>query len=253
MKKFIFLIIFFCSASLMAQSLNRTLISGQINVPAQEDPDGIVVYNITARQGTITNSEGMFFLNVKLNDRVLVQSIQFAPVTITVDRGIISSNKMNITLRESVNVLEEIVVSPTDLTGNISVDVNRVPIEEFRPDTTVVPYVAGMYANAGPHDNVALDNETWSHGLNFVNLFKLLAGKRDNGKFKPTAEDELAQMYSNAFFKKNLNIKEENIGRFMDYVAANGLNDQMLKQGNELNLIQFLLDKRNDFKKEMGE
>ena len=38
----------------------------------------------------------------------------------------------------------------------------------------------------------------------------------------------------------------------MDYVAANGLTKEMLEQGNELALIQFLIDKREDFKKELA-
>ena len=253
MKKFIPLFLFLvCTAPLIAQSFDSTLISGRISVPDPDDAEGIVIYNITAKKGTITDSSGSFFLNVKLNDVVLIQSVQFDPVRITVDRGIVSSKKMMVTLRESVNKLEEIVVSPTDLTGNIEVDVNRVPIEKFKPDSTVMPYVAGMYADAGPKDNVAMDDETWRYGLNFVNIFRLLVNKRDQGKFDASAEDDLAKMYNNDFFKKNLDIKEKNIGRFMDYVAANGLTKSMLQKGNELNLIQFLLKKRDDFKTEQG-
>ncbi len=252
MKRLLPLILLLTASPLFAQSLNRTLVSGQINVPSNADAEGIVVFNVTAKQGTITNSSGTFFLNVQLNDEVLIQSVQFNPVTITVDRGIMSSKKMNVTLRESVETLDEIVVTPTDLTGNINVDVNRLPIEEFKQDSLVTPYVAGMYANAGPAENVALDNKTWGHGLNFVNLFKLLVNNRDKGKFKPSAQDQLAQLYSNDFFKQNLDIKEENIGKFIDYVSVNGLDQTMLQKGNELNLIQFLLKKRNDFEAQMG-
>ncbi|HBT08646.1 MAG TPA: hypothetical protein DEB18_03455, partial [Leeuwenhoekiella sp.] len=66
------------------------------------------------------------------------------------------------------------------------------------------------------------------------------------------AEEELAEMYSNTFFQNNLDIKKENIGLYMDYVAANGLTKEMLEQGNELALIQFLLEKRDAFNKELA-
>ena len=256
MKKILLVLLLLCLQALSAQSFNRTLISGQINVPEKEDPEGIVVYNVTASQGTITNVTGTFFLNVKLSDEVVIQSVQFAPVTITIDRGIIESKKMNVTLRENVTQLNEIVVSPSSLTGNINVDVQRLPVQDMQRDSLInfSPYVAGMYADAGPHKNVALDDETWRYGLNFVNLFKALIGKRDADKsqFATTAKDDLTEMYSNAFFKKNLDIKEENIGLFIDYVSAQGLNENMLRKGNELNLIQFLLKERDDFKEQMS-
>ena len=229
------------------------MVDGQIIVPAADDPGGIVVYNNTAQRGTVTSETGTFDIAVARNDELVIQSLQFAPIIVIVDAGIVSSGRMSITLRETVNVLDEIIVRPYDLTGDIVADVNRV--RTIDP----VPFTGGQIRaedNAPDRytapENVALDDMRWQYGLNFVNIFKAIFNKKDN-KIELTAEQELSAMYSNEFFQQNLNIKRENISAFMDYVTENGLTKPMLEQGNELALIQFLLQKRDEFRASIRE
>ena len=60
-------------------------------------------------------------------------------------------------------------------------------------------------------------------------------------------------MYSNTFFQNNLNIEQERVGQYIQYVAENGLTKEMMEQGNELALIQFLLEQRDAFKKTLSD
>lgn len=257
MKLFYTFILIFSFTQFYAQSFNnRMLIEGQVNVPPGDDSEGIVVFNESSSSGTITNRNGVFFLNVRQGDKILVQSIQFTPFKLTVDRGMIQNERIIVTLRESFNKLDEIVVTPTNLTGNIEVDVNRVIVSNAASvDVPPVGLRRSVIDDASPVENAALDRDDWKYGLDFVNIFKALFDKRDstNHEFEKTAQDELSQMYSNTFFKKNLDIEENNIGGFMDYVAANGLEKKMLTKGNELNLIQFLLQKRDIFKQQINQ
>ncbi len=257
MKLIYAFLLIFSFTQLSAQSFsNRMLIEGKVNVPANDDSEGIVVYNKTSNSGTITNRNGIFFLNVRQGDKILVQSIQFSPFELVVDAGMIKNKRIIVTLRETFNKLDEIVVTPTNLTGNIEVDVNRTIVSDA-PSVDVPPVGLrqSVIDDASPVENAALDRDDWKYGLDFVNIFKALFDKRDRTKheFQGTAQDELGQMYSNTFFKKNLDIEEKNIGGFMDYVAANGLDKNMLTKGNELNLIQFLLQKRDAFKEQINQ
>ncbi len=254
MKRSFSLLILLCfTVMVQAQQLARTMVDGQIIVPAEDDPGGIVVYNKTAQRGTVTSETGTFDIAVARNDELVIQSLQFAPITVIVDAGIVSSGRMSITLRETVNILEEIIVRPYDLTGDIVADVNRV--QTIDP----VPFTGGQIQaedNAPDRyttpDNIAIDDMRWRYGLNFVNIFKAIFDKKDD-KIELTAEQELYAMYSNEFFQQNLNIKRENISAFMDYVAENGLTKPMLEQGNELALIQFLLQQRDEFRASISE
>ncbi|WP_405325541.1 hypothetical protein [Leeuwenhoekiella sp. LLG6367-2.1] len=245
-------LIFLCLLGIypaIGQQVARVMVGGQILVPAGDDPSGIAIYNETSMRGTITSLEGTFEIAVAKNDEIVIQSVQFAPVTVLVDKGIVNTKKMSITLRETVNVLDEIIVTPYDLTGDIIADVNRIRVIEPVPFSAKdIRIEDSQYDKNSPAENVAVDNERWRYGLNFVNIFKAVFNiNKDNADIESSAEDELAAMYSNQFFQENLNIEKQSIGAYMDYVAANGLDKEMLENGNELNLIQFLIEKRDDF------
>ena len=254
MKKVTLLILFILvTVTASSQQLARVMVGGQIIVPVGDDPGGIVVYNNSAQRGTVTSEAGTFDIAVARNDELVIQSLQFAPITIIVDAGIVSSRRISITLRETVNVLDEIIVRPYDLTGDIVADVNRV--RTIDP----VPFTGGQIKaedNAPDRyttpENIAIDDMRWRYVLNFINIFKAIFDKKDE-PIERSAEQELAAMYSNEFFQQNLDIKRENINDFMDYVSENGLTKPMLEQGNELALIQFLLQKRDAFKASISE
>ena len=249
----ILVVLLLIQAPAFAQNIARVMIDGQIIVPAGDDVAGIVIYNKTSERGTITSEEGTFDIAVARNDEVVIQSVQFAPITAIIDQGIINSKQMNVTLRETVNELDEIIVRPYDLTGDIVADVNRVrTIDPVPFDGSDIRMEDTQYDRYSAAENVAIDDQRWRYGLNFVNIFKAVFKKSDDGTVQETAEEELAEMYSNTFFQNNLDIKKENIGLYMDYVAANGLTKEMLEQGNELALIQFLLEKRDAFNEELA-
>ena len=249
----ILVVLLLIQAPAFAQNIARVMIDGQIIVPAGDDVAGIVIYNKTSERGTITSEEGTFDIAVARNDEVVIQSVQFAPITAIIDQGIINSKQMNVTLRETVNELDEIIVRPNELTGDIVADVNRVrTIDPVPFDGSDIRMEDTQYDRYSAAENVAIDDQRWRYGLNFVNIFKAVFKKSDDGTVQETAEEELAEMYSNTFFQNNLDIKKENIGLYMDYVAANGLTKEMLEQGNELALIQFLLEKRDAFNKELA-
>ena len=250
----LFVALFLTQADVVSQKIARVMIDGQIIVPAGDDAAGIVIYNKTAQRGTITSEEGTFDIAVARNDEVVIQSVQFAPITAIIDQGIVSSKQMNVTLRETVNELDEIIVRPYDLTGDIVADVNRVrTIDPVPFDGSDIRMEDTQYDRYSAAENVAIDDQRWRYGLNFVNIFKAIFKKSDDGATPENTEEELAQMYSNTFFQNNLNIEQEHVGQYIQYVAENGLTKEMMEQGNELALIQFLLEQRDAFKKTLSD
>lgn len=261
MKKILIILIFFSAAAIYAQVQSRVFVSGSLVMPQGEDPQGITVYNINSKKGTVTNENGNFNISVFVNDSLSVSSLQFQPFIIVVDQGIIQSRKINIRLNEVVNLLPEVVVRPYDLTGNISVDLNRLPVANL-PDTLNAMNTQGMYfeSDAGPDltsppENVALaaSQNRLINGLNFVNLFKefLITSKsRQIENPQSDAYSEVRKLYDDEFFRANFDIKLENIPQFIRFADNNGLKEEMLKEGNEMDLIQFLLEQSKRYKKQ---
>jgi len=178
-----------------------------------------------------------------------------------VDQGIIDSREINIRLNEVVNLLPEVVVRPYDLTGNITVDINRLAVTRL-PDTLNAVNTQRMYFESdaqpnlsSPPENVALaDSENrLVNGLNFVNLFKefLITTKtRQIQRPHSGVHADVRALYDDAFFRENFDIKLENIPDFIDFADRNGLKEEMLKEGNEMDLIEFLLDQSKRYKKQ---
>ncbi|GAA4277288.1 carboxypeptidase-like regulatory domain-containing protein [Aquimarina mytili] len=236
----------------MAQITSRVIIDGKISAPIGDDVEGVVVYNRSTNKGTISNKDGVFRINAGINDKIEVVAMQYQHFVILVDKGIINTKKLNVFLNESVNQLEEVVVTPYDLLGNVSVDVKKIGYSQsgikdvakqtsskindtdydFTPDDLTTP------------ENNAFVEERFINGLNFVNLFKLAFENKNKSKTKKEPKDidvKVRNMYNDDFFKDYLALEIHQINDFLFFAEDNGLNNAYFETGKELDLLQFLV------------
>jgi len=251
---------------LMAQDVDRSVVEGFITAPADDDVEGVTIYNKSTQKGTVTDEKGAFKLTVGVNDRVLVTALQFQSFTIIVDKGVIDSNTMRIYLNPAVNQLEEVIVRPYDLSGNIKADVNRVktytftPVMDlsyealnfkyiFRPDA--VTKVDGNAAEA------SLNNEGMKNGANILGIIGLLFPKNmkiDLVKNK-SIEDRvqisrtLRQRFSNVYIEETFGIPKEKANDFLYFAEEGGLNQAMLTAENEMELLEYMFRQSELYKK----
>lgn len=105
MKKSLFLILcLLCSIGAMAQTKS---ITGVVTDGAGETVIGASVVEDGTSNGTITNIDGKFTLNVAQGAKVTVSYIGYQPQTFTVG----NENNYNIVLKEDTEVLDEVVVT----------------------------------------------------------------------------------------------------------------------------------------------
>ncbi len=247
-----------------AQEVTRVNIVGTIEMPEGENAQGISLYNLNSNSGTVSNADGRFDISVALNDSISVSSLQFQPFMVVVDQGIIDSRQINIRLNEVVNLLPEVVVRPYDLTGNVTVDLNRLPVARM-PDTLNAVNTQGMYFESdgapdlqAPPENVAMaaSQNRLINGFNFVNLFRefLISSKIE--QIQRPREDlnvDVRALYDDEFFRENFDLKLENIPDFINFADQNGLDEEMLKEGNEMDLIEFLLNQSKRYKRQQSQ
>lgn len=261
-----FLIFLLIGLYSFAQTQERILISGTIEVPLGDDPQGISIFNLNSNRLSATNSFGQFSIEVALNDSLLVSALQFQEFTVIIDQGVINSKSINIYVSEAVSRLPEIVVTPYDLSGNINVDLNRLKTVKL-PTNLTAANVQNIYfeSEADPdlqsrpfNTALAMSKTRLVNGLNFVNIYKeLLISKRRKDVRDPYGkslnrdiDDNIRKIYNDDFFRENLNIEMENINEFIYFADDNGLTEQMLKSGNELDLIDFLIEQSKKYKRQ---
>lgn len=255
MKTYLLAAIFFVSAICSAQITQRTLIDGQVNVPAGQDPSGITVYNVTSQKGTVTDDDGSFRLAVALEDEIRFFALQYEEFTLRVDQNILDAGQLEVFISEGLTELPEVRIGEPDLTGRVEVDVRRIPVEKPNlPEATTAAEINEYEWNFRPDEktvplNAAMRSSMMRNGLNFANLFRGIYSSRvtGSGNTEPLEED-VRSLYDDAFFRENLEISRENIPDFITYAETQGLDEEMMEEGNELDLIQFLIDTSREYK-----
>lgn len=125
--KHIFPLLFFMVATFYAQDFS-TVIEGRV-YSKDGDVAAVHVSNITSRRGTITNIDGFFEIAARLNDTLVFSAVQYKRVELIVNLEILESDLLQVPLQESLTVLDEVVVRPYNLSGDLNRDMGNMKIK----------------------------------------------------------------------------------------------------------------------------
>lgn len=87
------------------------------------------VLNITANRATITNNNGFFAITVKLSDTLVFSAVQFKKKFVVVTQDILEFDLVSVPLDDELTELDEVVVTPYNLTGDISKDILSLKLD----------------------------------------------------------------------------------------------------------------------------
>lgn len=104
-----------------AQDFFGKEVSGKVS-SADGDVAATHVLNISTKKAAITDIDGYFTIAAVLNDTLVFSAIQYQKKEIVVTTAVLASKTIFITLEPAVNQLEEVVVMPYNLTGDLSRD-----------------------------------------------------------------------------------------------------------------------------------
>ncbi|MGM0635150.1 MAG: hypothetical protein ACQESK_03725 [Bacteroidota bacterium] len=256
MKYLYTILIFILPFTISAQVGERVLIEGKVNVPIDDDAENISVYNETSNFGAITNEYGEFRIYVAVNDKITFSALQYEDFTVLIDENIVKKKKMTVSVKTSEKPLDEVIVKPYDLSGNIEVDITKTKTQT--PSLSDIDSKEIVFGHEGEiRDDansqirrVIADQQYVDYGLDVASIFRTIfnRSKKENGRLPNDIDVNVRKMYNDDFFKENLDIKRENINEFIYFAQENGLNNEMLQKENELDLIDFLVHKADQFK-----
>ena len=254
MKKVLLLVMFLMTGLGYAQTGERIIVEGKVSVPPGDDPEGITIINTTTNRGTVSEADGEFRLEVGVGDIIVFSALQFQDFTVVIDHNVIEAKQLNVFVTEATTELPEVVVSPINLSGNVEVDVKRIPGPEgdlpyFSLEEI---YNASLTMAPGPlttPENAAMRDSFIQNGLNFANIFRAIFSPKEVGEEdREPLDEELRQLYDDEFFREHLNIDRSQINDFVYYAENHGLSEEMLREGRELELIEFLINQSRHFK-----
>lgn len=128
MKSNYFCCICFVSALGFSQTGPGKTMEGKV-VSTDGDVAATHVMNISTNSATITNINGFFAIRVRRNDTLVFSAVQFKKKELVVTSELMDSDFITVPLEDELTVLEEVVVTPYNLTGDISKDILSLKID----------------------------------------------------------------------------------------------------------------------------
>jgi len=216
------LLVFFISigTSLGAQTLFTKQIEGRV-YSESGDVAATHVLNITSEKASITNSEGFFSIRVKLNDTLVFSAIQYKRKTIIVTPAILGSKLLYVPLEDAINELDEVIVMPYNLTGDMTTDLARTEIEPVVTASTLG--LPNVYVKIPTQAERELFAATANPFMSFDPLINAITGRTKmlkqriarNEKYERT--QRVRAFYPDSLYSTEFKIPEEKIDDFMYY------------------------------------
>lgn len=118
---------FLMGIQLSAQTFDSKTLEGKV-YSSDGDVAATHVLNTTTKKASITDVDGLFSILIHLNDTLVFSAVQYKKKTLIVSASIMESKFISLEL-EAVNIaLDEVVVTPYNLTGELDRDMKRLDV-----------------------------------------------------------------------------------------------------------------------------
>ena len=191
------------------------------------------VVNVNAQINTITDGEGEFEIPVKVGDEIIFSSVQYMIRTVKINPDIIQKNRLVITVNEKINALEEVIITPDDTEKFLD-----LKEEEFKG----YDYLRDKSTRL---ENTIVRQGQLNNGINVINILKLITkvinSKTEEEKRNLKPSEVLKYVFEIDFFKRDLELTDDQIIGFLEYIDDNLPSQKLLSQSKQFQLIDYLI------------
>lgn len=252
-NSFLFLCFFFISYLAGAQTLFTKSLEGKVLHETKGVPD-VHVMNTSAGKATISDEEGVFSIEVTVGDTLLFSGVQFKRKSIIISPSLLESKMVFIPLEEFVNELDEVVLRPYDLSGDLTRDMQQLTIEPVVTASTLgLPnaYVKPMMqserllreAALGPFTLGMLTSIPFNPLINAISGRTKMLKKRVARDKKYLLTQKVRNFYPDSIFVDRLGIPEDRIDDFMYFCEVDESFDTLVASKDQMKILTLLLQK----------
>jgi len=225
------------------------------------------VLNITRNRGTITDANGFFTISARFNDTLVFSAVQYQKKEVIVNLEMLNGKILEVLLEDTLIELNEVVVTPYNLTGDLSRDAKRLKIKPIVTASTLgLPnaYVKVKTQNerklAEADSGKFIDFGNYKLDSTFgpmvvINLHKILnrvSGRTKKLKKFVAIDKEIAilnkvkRFYHDTIYEYELKIPKSRINDFMNFCEVDSTYTEVVEADDILRLWEFL--ERNSIK-----
>ena len=213
-----------------SQSIKGKVISN--NLPIHN----VEVINSSKKEVVNTNQEGVFEIKAITSNWITFYHKDYDVVKIYVDSLFDFNKSLEIELFQKSTKIEEVLVEK-----------KQSLTKGMKYGMPVIPY---------NKPSVNFSDGTVNTPVDFIQVFGLIKSlfkNKNKVTFKPKEPVQFrtftAQSYSNEFLMKSLKLKQEEIEEFLNYCSFDSKSKEAVGNMNRMTLLQFLIEKSEEFKK----
>lgn len=245
-KTFLLIFILF-GATASAQTLFSSRLEGRV-YSKDGDVAATHVLNMTTIRATITDENGFFSIPAKLNDTIVFSAVQYKRKEIVVSSDMLDSKMLSIPLEEALTELDEVVVMPYNLTGNIFRDTERMDVEPVITASTLG--LPNAYARVPTMAERQLFEATSGSGLLPLNpILNGISGRTKMLKRRVARNNLYArtqrvrEMYADSLFRVEFKIPEQKISDFMYFCEVDSVFQTTVDTHDRLKIWDYMRER----------
>ena len=214
----------------------------------------INIINLTKSIGTINDAVSFFEIPASIGDTIVFSSVQHQKHIHIVTNDNLKEADLSIQLVVKVNELDEVIVKDHDLSGTVKDDIKNIKTYE---DNLPIYNAKSLDETPFVHEkgvttirNTTVDHRKNATEFDFIATRRMIASlfkKKNKGKSKEISIPEVSDFYNGDFLITELKIPETEIYNFFDYLNTQTDIKDVLKSGDELRILEYLITQGKTF------
>ena len=245
-NRLLFITLISFSAISSAQTIFSKKFQGKV-YSADGDVAATHVLNTTTKKATITDIDGFFSIQVNLNDTLVFSAVQYKKKELIITAAILAQKILNIPLEESLTLLDEVIVTPYNLSGDIAKDLRVIKTEQVVTAQTIG--LPNAYVRIPSKAERELFAATANPFMSFDPLINAITGRTKMLK-KRLARDmvysrtqRVKEFYPDSIFRIDLKIPENKIDDLLFFCEVDSTFQSVVDTHDRLKIWDFIRKK----------
>lgn len=256
------LVLFLVSNVFFAQQLPREILYGQILADSMTI-EGVTITNKTSKKYTVSDTEGNFVIYARAKDTLVFSSLNYASQRFVLNESDLKMKVLRIKLQSHALELDEVIIDPNSLTGNLEKDNANIKVTQLNPNINLKDALVQEFEADGQSsvNNTAMRGPGHVETLfqpdliKIVKMFGLFKGKKKDKKVQYTSSkifpEAVQEKLSEGFFLDILKLKKDQIGLFLAFCENDPRAQGLLYANREFELVDFLISKKPEYLKSL--
>lgn len=246
------------TCGLFAQKLPREVLYGQL-ITDSTGVDNVLVTNKTAKLAVYSRNDGTFQIHVRVKDTLVFSSLNFPPQSLILNEADLKLNVLKIKIESRPNQLDEVVINPNALSGNLEKDNENIKITQVKPKIDNLLAVTTLYeddSQSSPDNKLMPGYLDTRYMMDFAAIGVKLVRSLKNSEAKRTKNRDISRFseivqnrFSDEFFRNNFKMDKKQTEAFLIFCESDPQAKALTAQGNDFELIEFLILKKQEYKK----